>query len=388
MVHLEAVLVLRRDHRSTRRNVVVPQCVNCTRRAAAIGLHCLGQRCPLFGERADPRGGDLVAGERIANEAAARGVRARGGGIVNLQKLIALVHPFGKIAAVHFGRRDGKEAVIRSQAVAESFVREKEERLVASVVKLGNADGTAGSGAEIVLLVYGLAGREEPARVEFLVAQEVIGHPVIIVGPRLRRERHDPAAGLPVFGFESVGVHGELGNRLERRRIVGDFNRVRGPVRGDRYTIQRGLPRPGLSAAERKLVSGAARFGRDRHQVEGTPQRAADYEGQFVDELILHGGRDLGVLSLDLRRFGPHLDGFAYLAHFQPAIDAQRAGSGQHHVVTHRLLETGGRELEAVITGRKVGTVVVSGVGGRHRDALVRGKVRDRDCRSGHCRAG
>ena len=230
------------------------------------------------------------------------------------------------------------------------------------------------------MLVYRFGRREEAARVEFFVAQKVIRDAVVIVGSRFRRECHDSTARLAVFRLEPVGVHGELGDGLERRRVIGDLGCIRRSIGRHRNAVERRFPRARLAAAEGKLGSAAARLGRDRYQVEGAPQRPAHHQRQLVDHLVLHRRRDLRVLGLDLRSVGADFDSLVHLADLEPSVDTDSAGSGKRHVVEHRLFEASPGDLEAVSPGRKLGPVVFARAGRGDCDALVGGDVRDRDC--------
>ena len=150
--------------------------------------------------------------------------------------------------------RRHKEGCRLSNVIILFFIGKQEERLVATVVELGNPDGTARRGAEIVLLVYRLGRREEAARVQLLVAQKIIRDAVVVVGPRFRRECHDSTARLAVFRLEPVGVHGELGDGLERRRVIGDLGCIRRSIGRHRNAVERRFPRARLAAAESEIA--------------------------------------------------------------------------------------------------------------------------------------
>ena len=111
----------------------------------------------------------------------------------------------------------------------ETLVGDEKERPVFAVVKLGQMDGAAQRGSEVVLPVHGLGRRKESTRVERVVAQEIVGRAVQPVGAGLRNKSHHTAAGLPVLGLEAVGIDGELGDSLQRRRVVGDLLGVAAP---------------------------------------------------------------------------------------------------------------------------------------------------------------
>ena len=129
------------------------------------------------------------------------------------------VHPVAEVAVVHFRGRNGTRRAVRAVAIAERFVAEEEECLVAAVVEFGDPDRAADRCAEIVLLVDRARNAasvvEEVVCVERFVANEVVCGAVELVGARLRREAHDAAGCLPVLGFEPVRVDRELGHRFD-----------------------------------------------------------------------------------------------------------------------------------------------------------------------------
>src|SRR2546429_6883232 len=71
--------------------------------------------------------------------------------------------------------------------------------------------------------------------VEEIVAQKVVRRAMESIRAGLGRECHHAAAGLSEFRLEAVGVHGELGERVERRRVEGSFGRV---TRSEEHTSE------------------------------------------------------------------------------------------------------------------------------------------------------
>ena len=63
---------------------------------------------------------------------------------------------------------------------------------------------------------------EEVVGVQSVVAQEFVSRAVKRVGARLGDEVHHAAAGMAELGLKAIGVHSELGDRFDRRRVGGD----------------------------------------------------------------------------------------------------------------------------------------------------------------------
>src|SRR5262249_10324331 len=135
-------------------------------------------------------------------------------------------------------------------AIAEALVRHEEEGAVAAAINLRNPNWSAQRTAEIVLAVDALGGSEEAAGVHIVVTDEVVGRAVHLIGSGLGGEADDAAAGLAVFGFEAVGVYGEFGDGLERRRKVRRLGGVTLPVGVDGQTVKRSGEGSSLSAAQ------------------------------------------------------------------------------------------------------------------------------------------
>ena len=243
----------------------------------------------LDGDGVKPAFRDLVAGKDVAREPrTAGGVRLGSGRVVDRNQCAGGVDPLGKIALVHLGGGNGGGGGGGAIAVAEPFVREEEEGLVLAVVDFGNPDGSAGGGAEVVLLVDGLLlverVGEEAVGVEGVVAEEFVHIAVQFVGAALGCEAHHAAARVAVFGLESVGFDGEFGNRLDRGRVHGD------PGGGEcargigRNAIQVGAVTGRLSSAQREVViAEILGFRREGGQRKRTPKRAAYHHRQLID---------------------------------------------------------------------------------------------------------
>ena len=145
-----------------------------------------------------------------------------------------------QVAREEFRRRHGVGGCSGSYAIAEALVGKEEERPVAAVIYFRKVHRPARGDAEVVLFVHGLLGREKAARVQFLVAQELVGVPVKIVGARFGNEAYRAAGSVSGLGLESAGFHAEFRERLDRRGVdlppahlrIGACDRGRGAVQG------------------------------------------------------------------------------------------------------------------------------------------------------------
>src|SRR5262249_12134427 len=93
-------------------------------------------------------------------------------------------------AFIHLRRRHAKSLVIATDAVPKPLEREEEECAVLAVIELRNPNWAAHASAEIVLFVDRLSQWEEPARVQRVVAQEVIGRAMNLIRATLGDEGH------------------------------------------------------------------------------------------------------------------------------------------------------------------------------------------------------
>ena len=333
-------------------------------------------------------GGDLVTGEDIADAAGAGGVGPGGGGVVDGDQAVGLIDPVAEVAAVHLRGRHGQDDIVGANTIAESFVGDKEEGLVAAVIEFRNADRAGERPAEVVLAVDGAAGGEETASVHGIVAEEVVNGAVDVVGAGLGGEGHDAAARLAIFGFEAVGIDGKLGETFDGGGIEGGFGGVAGAVGADGVAVEGRVPCRRLAAAEREALAVAARFGRHGDQIKGAAHGAGDNERQFIDEFVLHLGADFGRVGLDGRGIADHLNLFGDLTELQLQFEPDRRRGRDYNILLHIALKAGGRNRHAVRTGNQVRGRKLSGGRSEHFECGIGVPVDDNHLGGGNRGAG
>src|SRR5262245_38319518 len=221
----------------------------------------------ILRQRADAAGADYIehtiALDLIANEPGIRfadrrarieiRILARRRRVIDRQHFAVLVHPISEIALIHFRRRHRGDKRPRAGAVAEPFRRAEKEGLVLTVVNPRDAHRPAERHPVIVLFEHAGLVLEVIARVEEVIARELIDRPVIFVRARTRRKVQAPALRAAGFGLEAVGVHGEFRDGVNWRRVQArPFGRAEAAGAG-RRAVERDAPRSSLATANREL---------------------------------------------------------------------------------------------------------------------------------------
>ena len=144
-------------------------------------------------------------------------------------------------------------------------------------------------------------------RVQLVVPEEFEGLAAPAVAARPRDEAHGAAAGVAELCLEAVGIDGELGNGLDRRRIErGPEALLEWRARRRRNAVDRQVPAALLASADDDVAAAAipARAGlrlrRNQAEVQRRSRLSADDERQVLDELAGDGGRDLDAVGLNL----------------------------------------------------------------------------------------
>src|SRR5262249_6545350 len=135
-------------------------------------------------------------------------------GVIDLDHLSARVHPVAQVTGKEFGWWHCVRCWGRPDAIAKTFVGKEEETPAAPVVEFGNQHRTAGREPEIILLINGLGGRKEPARIKGLIAQKLVGVAMEFVATGFGDKADGAAGSMASLGFESAGLDAELGERL------------------------------------------------------------------------------------------------------------------------------------------------------------------------------
>ena len=146
-------------------------------------------------------------------------------------------------------------------------------------------------------------------------------------------KRNDAAAGPAEFGFETVGLDGELRDGVERGSVH------RGPKRGARAigiarsAVQHDAESALLSAADAEVLVAAVDAGRDAGQVEGTSHVAAHDGGQAFDQAVGNRVQHLRVVGLQLTAVSRNLDGLLDGAYLEFGVEPRRATRLDRHIV-------------------------------------------------------
>ena len=199
----------------------------------------------------------------------------------------------------------GRHGVDERQAalLLDARVVREEERAAAAVVDARDDQRSAHRAAELMPAqrrfrrfrsIRAAPHREEVARVEHLVADEVERRAVPFVRARLGRHRHDARAAAELGGEHAV-QHLELAHRFDRRRHDHGVERV--------FVVVDAVDQPAVGVgllAERVEVGGAARVERARagqvlvrlarcHAGHEIHQRreVASVQRQLADRLLL-----------------------------------------------------------------------------------------------------
>src|SRR5262249_17170779 len=177
--------------------------------------------------------------------------------VVNLFSV--MTPPLPKIALEHLCGGPRIEKSDRAGAVAEPFRRAEKEGLVLTVVNPRDAHRPAERHPVIVLFEHAGLVLEVIARVEVIIARELIDCPVIFVRARARRKVQAPALRATGLGLEAVGVHGEFRDGVNRGGVqTRPFGRTEAAGAG-RRAVERDAPGAALPAADREVggVTGA-----------------------------------------------------------------------------------------------------------------------------------
>ncbi len=151
--------------------------------------------------------------------------------------------------------------------------------------------------------------------------------------------------------LEAVGVHRELGDRLDRRRVERRPQPLlEGSAGRGRHAVHRQVPAAFLAAADDDVppaeVTAVAglRFGRDQTEVERRLQLPADDERQVLDELAADRRRHLDAVGLNLLALRRHRHRVLQPAEGERPVHAHAAARRHLDVLERRRLEAGGRD--------------------------------------------
>ncbi len=192
--------------------------------AAVVRQRIDARDVPADGENA-VRGNDVV-GKLIAHDSSRRRVDTGGERIVNRDQVAVAIAIVAEVAGAGGRRRHGIHRRHAARLLDAGVIGE-EERAAVAVVQAGDHHRAADRGAELMPVerrhrilheraVRGLdLADEEVARVERIIAQELVPRAMKLIGARLRRHGDD-AGPAPELGGEDSRQHLELAHLLDR----------------------------------------------------------------------------------------------------------------------------------------------------------------------------
>ena len=236
---------------------------------------------------------------------------------------------------------------------------------------------------------------EEVARVELVVAQELVGRAVELVGAGFGRHRDHPGAA-PELGGEDARQHLELTDLFDRG---GDDDGVEGELvvvdavdeprvgvglTAERVEVRRAARIEGAGA--RQVLAGLPRRNPRRQVDEG--REVPSIQRQFLDRLLLDHGPDLGRVGAHERRLANHGRLFRQRPHLERGVDSEPIVHLQHDPAACPRLEA--LQLDRYLVGARhqERRSVDAGRIRRERGRRVLVDVADGHQRAWHDRAG
>jgi hypothetical protein len=250
-----------------------------------------------------------------------------------------------------------------------SVVRNEEERFVASVVELGNANRAAKGRAIVVRSSTGLLGiggtlsagghlllvgkaREVRRRVPSVLPVLVEYRSVKRIGSGPCGHVDGSSRRMAVRGVETGGFELEFTHRVQRRHVSGAALRA-----GDRRSVDGVLVLPdiagGVEGGRGTHVKGALlSAGRSGplHTSGKTRQeeRVHRIDGKLLDLATAHRAASGGGLGFQQLRLAGDFHGLGQLAQFEPEFDGDAGPNVQFQAGAHRLFEPRGFHRDGV----------------------------------------
>jgi hypothetical protein len=281
-------------------------------------------------------------------------------------------------------RRNHRRVPVVGLFLTEAGVAHEEERLIL-------AQGPAEGGAELIAAQGILGGRHTRGgpslRIELLIAEELEGGSVELVGARLGHDVHDTRGIAAVLGGIAVREHAELLHRFRVRRGVARAAQARGVV----AAVELEVDAAHLGAA--RTIDGGQLFGTAervgvvvaRHAARETQERVqvAIDEGEVQDLVLADGAGERGGRGLHERRVGHDRNRFRQGAEVDDGVDARVAADLKDDSTARIGLEAGHAHHQHVVAhGQQTQGVLAGGVrGGRAR--VLRARVGGGDRGSG-----
>ena len=174
VIDFQAVLVRLLDRAPVLGDVVVVHVVERAGSGSAIrDEHRARERDVIFRGLAEPFHGNLVVGERIADEHPVHATLR--GRIVNRDALTAGVHPVRKVAVPHLRRRHAAERRVAALACCKTLRRTRRRTCGCARCTSRESERAPQRPADVALLVDALGRLEKSLLVERVVAEETVG---------------------------------------------------------------------------------------------------------------------------------------------------------------------------------------------------------------------
>ncbi len=355
---------------------------------AVAALGAVGADDEVVGQLADGTGvwcgeelevveGDLVDGQALGSGA---GGDERGG--------CAAVKAVDVVVLVDGGDGAG---VGESVDLAEAFVVTEEEGPIPE-------DRSADASAELVLAKLGLgaAGLEDVAGVEDIVAEELVGAAVELVGAGAGNDVDDTACGTAGFGGVAVGLDGDFLDAFDvgldtdgaddALVIVDAVDDV--VVEGIVLTVDGeaagGAPIVGAAAAGEAVTWTLVGSGNELDELD----EVTAVEGEILDLLCGDGGADGGAVGLEERCLGFDGDGFRFTTGLETDVGAGAVTGFDGEVGGGRGFEACDLDGDGVAADGKEGELVFAAAVGGGGTLLAGIQVDDGDVGVGDHGAG
>ena len=272
--------------------------------------------------------------------------------------------------ALPFLRRRHRRGGRQPLTVAEALVVAEEERAV-------RAQRSARGRAELMLVQRLDFAREEVARVERVVAHELVGAAVQLVAPAARHHARRCAGGAAVFGRGALRQDAELGDRIDRdlQRIaaVHAVHVLRAVHQVDVLLRPHAVDGVGLALPQRS-TGGRHPGGERRHAGLQQPElREVAAVQRQVDELASGHDAPQGVRrGVDDLRAAADRDGLLDRRQLQLHVQPHRLADGYDNGLAHGRAEARGGDGHAVGADRQQRQAIETVCPGRRLAAQTR----------------
>src|SRR5581483_2756328 len=304
---------------------------------------------------------------------------------------VPLLQQVAEVAGAHTVSGNGG-VIGRALTDLRAFVIYEEEDLVFTVEDFGDIDGSAETKAVLVALERRAGSRriEEILGIELLVAEELEGRAMRIIGAGLGREIDDGAHGAAVFGGVGIGLHLELLDEIHGG--LHHFGTALRTCQFDRVVVEPVDQEVVLSvahaaAAEPGITGSAERLdrssGKQRQVVIAPP-----VQGQFHNSLVFDDLTLAGFDRIQQACRGGYFDVLGDTADLESEVDLGPLIDFQNHAGAGDGFEPGVLDLQPVFARQQEGGRVVAVLIGADFALGAGSNTGDGDARAGHNGAG